>query len=79
MGKSPEQYIQEEFGHLVGLTIAEVRAMSKAEAEAFGWEINTWNTPPMVIIFTNGDFIVPSSDPEGNEAGHLFYESHKGD
>ena len=75
MSKSPAQYIQEEYGLMVGAKIVEVRVMTEAEAESYGWGINVWNTPPMVIFLDNGMSIVPSADPEGNEAGHLFYES----
>ena len=71
---TPEAHIQKAYGLMVGAKIVEVRAMTKDEADSYGWEIGNWNTPPMVIFLDNGRCIVPSADPEGNEAGHLFYE-----
>ena len=71
---NPAQYIEQEYGSMVGLKVQEVRVMTKEEADSYGWEIGNWTTPPMVIFFEGGMTLVPSSDPEGNEAGHLFYE-----
>jgi len=53
--------------HLVGKTIKEVRYMTDKEQENHGWF-----RKPLVIFFTDGSFIYPSRDDEGNDAGSLF-------
>lgn len=53
--------------HLVGKTIKEVRYMTNAEQKNHGWFCK-----PLVIFFTDGSFIYPSKDDEGNDAGALF-------
>lgn len=53
--------------HLVGKTIKEVRYMTDKEKESHGWFHKA-----LVIFFTDGSFIYPSTDDEGNDAGSLF-------
>jgi hypothetical protein len=52
---------------LVGKTIANVRYLTEKEMEANGW----YSKAP-VIIFTDGTYLYPSCDDEGNDAGALF-------
>jgi hypothetical protein len=66
-------YIEEVYGVLRGKTIAHVRPMKEEEMTLFGWTPR-YGSVPMLIILDDGTAIIPSSDPEGNEAGHLFVE-----
>jgi hypothetical protein len=67
------KYIKSQYGSLVGKTIKEVRALTADEANIFGWSV-THGTTPCIIIMTDGSVMIPSSDPEGNSAGHIFVE-----
>lgn len=53
--------------HLVGKTIKEVRYMTNAEQQS-----HSWFRKALVIFFTDGSYIYPSKDDEGNDAGALF-------
>jgi hypothetical protein len=50
----------------IGLTVVEVRMMTKLELWAEGWE-NYYGGYPVALIFNDGSKIFASSDPEGNE------------
>jgi hypothetical protein len=52
---------------LKGKTIANVRYMTEKEMEGLGWY-----SKALVIIFTDGTYMFPSADDEGNNAGALF-------
>jgi hypothetical protein len=52
---------------LVGKTIKSVRYMHICEKKDMGWFKKS-----LVIFFTDGSFIFPSADNEGNDAGALF-------
>ena len=52
---------------LVGKTIKSVRYLTDQEMDH-----NDWTDAPLVIIFTDGSYIYPSSDDEGNNGGALF-------
>lgn len=53
--------------HLVGKTIKEVRYLTEAETQVSGF-----SRSPLLIIFTDGTDMFPSSDDEGNDGGALF-------
>lgn len=53
--------------HLKGKVIAEVRYLTKEEVDGIGWYKST-----LAIFFTDGSYIFPSQDDEGNDAGALF-------
>lgn len=55
---------------LVGKTIRRVRYLNDRESEDIGWTKNG-----IVIEFTDGHWIVPMNDDEGNEAGSLWTSS----
>jgi len=65
--------INREFGSLVGKTIKRVRPMTINECDLFAWDYEA--DYAFLVEFTDGTVIVPSQDPEGNGAGHLFIES----
>lgn len=61
----------------VGLTIMDVRAMTKEEIELEGWEdFNYVDTS--VIILSDGGKIYASCDPEGNGPGCLYGQTNDG-
>jgi len=51
---------------LVGKTIAKTRYMTAKECEDA-----MWDDRPLVIEFTDGSYIIPMSDDEGNSGGAL--------
>jgi hypothetical protein len=52
---------------LIGKTIESVRYMADVEMEDF-----MWSNKPVVITFTDGSYIIPMRDDEGNNGGSLF-------
>lgn len=52
---------------LVGKTIVGVRYMTPAEMKDQYWSKN-----PLVIFLSDGSYIYPSADDEGNDGGALF-------
>lgn len=52
---------------LNGKTIETVRYMTDEEQERFMWGYRA-----LIIFFTDGSYIFPSADDEGNDAGALF-------
>jgi hypothetical protein len=52
---------------LVGKTIKSVRYLLTCEMKDLGWSKKS-----LVIYFTDGSYLFPSSDDEGNNAGALF-------
>jgi hypothetical protein len=69
-----DEYIKREYGALVGRTIKTIRPLTPVERTGFGWSSST-TLVPMVIILDDGTALVPASDPEGNDSGHIFVES----
>jgi len=53
---------------LKGRTIEDVRYLTRDEAHDAGWY-----SRPLVMFLDSGDWIVPMSDDEGNDAGSLSY------
>jgi len=62
-----QKWTKECSKNLVGKTIKSVRYMTDKEMNDLGWYSKS-----LVIIFTDGSYIFPSSDDEGNNAGALF-------
>ena len=52
---------------LVGKTIKSVRYLYTVEKKDMGWFKKS-----LVILFTDGSYIYPSTDNEGNDAGAYF-------
>jgi hypothetical protein len=63
---------------VVGQTIVAIRAMTKKELEAEGWEEDNFSGPPAVIMLANGTRIYASQDEEGNGPGALFGSEKNG-
>ena len=53
---------------LKGRTIEDVGYLTRDEAHDAGWY-----SRPLVMFLDSGDWIVPMSDDEGNDAGSLSY------
>lgn len=63
-----ETYIENEYGWMVGKTVEAVRTLKDSEKEMYGWD---GSEVPFVVFFTDGSYIIPMSDDEGNGAGAL--------
>jgi hypothetical protein len=61
------------FTFLTGKTIASVRYMSEAECKKL-----MCHSRPLLIRFTDGSYIIPQSDDEGNDGGAMYYENESG-
>ena len=72
MLKQEEAYIKQEYGWMVGKTVASVRRLTSQEIEDMGW-YESHSEVPFVVMFTDGTWIVPMRDDEGNGAGTLAY------
>lgn len=55
--------------YLKGKTIKNVSFLSVSETEDL-----MWYKRPVVIQFTDGSYIIPQSDDEGNDGGSLYYQ-----
>lgn len=64
-------YIEREFGWMIGKTVASVARLDPEEIRELGWH-ESWSVVPFIVEFTDGTCIIPSSDPEGNGAGFLI-------
>jgi hypothetical protein len=65
-----EKWVKEIRDFLKGKTIKEVRYMTDKECSEM-----MWYNKPLVIVFTDGSWIFPSCDDEGNDGGALFTSS----
>jgi hypothetical protein len=65
--------ITNQYGSLVGKTIARVRPLTADECEGLGW--NYEYNFASVIILTDGTALVPMCDAEGNGTGHILIAS----
>ena len=61
-----KQALQEFKNLLVGKTIQSVFYLGAGDMENMGWYKR-----PVVIQFTDGTFIIPQSDDEGNDGGSI--------
>lgn len=66
-----DEYIQREYGSLVGRTIVAVRPLRAPELDDLFWHERFGETA-MVLIFDDGSAVIPSADPECNGPGHLI-------
>ena len=65
----PQKYWNEAVQTFVGKTVKSVRYLSHAEWSS---EFADWYSVPVVIEFTDGTYIIPMSDDEGNNGGSLM-------
>ena len=57
---------------LVGRRIREVRYLTNQEAQDLGWASRC-----VVLVLDNGNYVFPSADDEGNDAGAFFTGDEK--
>lgn len=68
-----DQQHANNFMFLVAKKISSVRYMTQDEADAF-----MWDKRPLVIRFTDGSFLVPQMDDEGNNGGAMYFQNDSG-
>jgi hypothetical protein len=68
--KERQEYLNREYGSLVGKTIKAIRPMTRGECDDLMWEYG-YEREACVVIFTDGTAVVPMADPEGNSPGFL--------
>jgi hypothetical protein len=62
---------------LVGKTIASVHYLTRQEATEL--DLDYWDSMPLVIVFTDGTSIMPTSDDECNDGGAITFVSQFAD
>ena len=67
-----EKHLKKFNEYLKGKTIKEVTFLSDGDMENM-----MWYKRPVMIHFTDGSFIIPQSDDEGNDGGSLYYQSEE--
>lgn len=67
-----EKWTKQIADFLVGKTIKEVRYMTEEECKQM-----MWYNRPLVIAFTDGSWIFPSMDDEGNDGGAMYTSDDK--
>lgn len=72
MQKTEAKYIKSEYGWMVGKTVEQVRMLTSTEIEEMGWY--TGGEVPFVVFFTDGTYIIPMRDEEGNGPGALLHQ-----
>lgn len=65
----PEKHWNEKVQTFVGKTVKSVRYLNHAEWSS---EFDDWYSVPVVIEFTDGTYIIPMRDDEGNNGGSLM-------
>ena len=67
---SKDKKHNEKFNKLLkGKTILRCSYLSEKEAEQIGWYKR-----PLVIEFTDGSYIIPQQDDEGNDGGAMYFQ-----
>jgi hypothetical protein len=59
--------------YLKGKTIKEVEWVGNNDMKNL-----MWYKRPVIIHFTDGSFVIPMSDDEGNDGGSLMYQGKEG-
>jgi hypothetical protein len=68
-----EQIIEKEYSSFINKTIVEIRPLRESELKDIGWdEDSSFSELPICIIFTDGQVLIPASDPEANRPGFLL-------
>lgn len=66
-----EEVIVQEYSSFIGKTIHSIRPLKDSEMKSLYWDTHTGDFP-IAIIFTDGQVLIPSSDPEANGPGFLL-------
>ena len=62
------------FKELNGKTIERVERLSQEDCDAM-----RWYKKPVVIVFTDGSYMIPMADDERNEGGSMLYHDETKD
>jgi hypothetical protein len=73
INKSKTNAVKAKYGSLEGKVVEQVRQLTSEEMKDLFWFESAYTTA-IVIFFTDGSYIIPSMDAEGNGAGHLIYD-----
>ena len=64
--------VQRHFGRLIGRSITDVRALTRKQSLAIGFDdAMLGSNPVLAVTLDNGDVVIPMADPEGNGPGWL--------
>lgn len=64
-----DKHLKQFNKYLKGKTIKEVTWLSEKDMENM-----MWYKRPVIIHFTDGSFVIPQSDDEGNDGGSMYYQ-----
>lgn len=67
-----DKHLKQFGSYLNGKTIEKVTWLSDKDMEHM-----MWYKRPIVIHFTDGSFLIPQSDDEGNDGGAMYYQDKK--
>jgi hypothetical protein len=67
-----DKHLKQFNKYLKGKTIKEVTWLSEKDMETM-----MWYKRPVIIHFTDGSFVIPQSDDEGNDGGSMYYQDEK--
>lgn len=67
-----DKHLKKFGSYLNGKTIQKVAWLSDANMVR-----SMWYKRPIVIHFTDGSFLIPQSDDEGNDGGAMYYQDKK--
>jgi hypothetical protein len=65
------KHYRAEYADIIGRKVLDVRAMYPEEMEMFMWSGGLGS----VLIMDNGGLVIPMSDAEGNDTGHLMVQA----
>jgi len=64
-----DKHLKQFNKYLKGKTIKKVTWLSEKDMENM-----MWYKRPVIIHFTDGSFVIPQSDDEGNDGGSMYYQ-----
>lgn len=64
-----DKHLKQFRSYLNGKTVKTITWLGDKDKEAM-----MWYKRPIVIHFTDGSFLIPQSDDEGNDGGALYYQ-----
>jgi hypothetical protein len=68
-----DKHLEKFNEYLKGKTIKEVEWVGNNDMENL-----MWYKRPVIIHFTDGSFLIPMADDEGNDGGSLMYQGKEG-
>ena len=66
--------VPKKFKSMVGATIEHLRYLTPEECETMGFY-----SSPLMIQLSNGYYLIPIRDDEGNDAGAMWYDHPDGE